>query len=54
MTMQICDVTCGVHGEAVDGVLVPVEGGGGHRVVARCQRRQRRHIPQEYCLPLYV
>ena len=36
-----------VHGEAVDAVLVPVEAAGRHRVVARRQRRQGVHVPEE-------
>ena len=36
-----------VHGEAVDAVLVPVEAARRHRVVARRQRRQGVHVPEE-------
>ena len=42
--------TCRVHSEAVDGVLVAVEGRRGHGVVAGGQGRQSGHVPQEYCL----
>ncbi len=40
-------LTRGVHGQAVDGVPVPVEAGGRHRVVGGRQGRQRVHVPQE-------
>ena len=37
----------GVHGQAVDAVLVPVEAARGHGVVAGSQRGQGVHVPQE-------
>ena len=44
------DGTGGVHGQAVDAVLVAVEAAGGHGVVACCKSCQSVHIPQKYCL----
>ena len=44
---HVFQLTRGVHGQAVDGVSVPVEAGGRDRVVGGRQGRQRVHVPQE-------